>query len=489
MAMVTSYAAILAMAGCLTLAAVGPTYAQRTIEPDCIVDVAVSAGPTLDVAFHCRTTKAITFAPNDEVVARQVQDFRDGDGNELSPSNSEWIVEPTDGFVTIRYLYDLAAYAREVDSTSNAVLRGDGVLAELAGWLLVPNGFQSFPVIDIRARTAKGQSFAMGLPKIGDAWRLSHVGVDFAGYTAVGKFSLQEIAVPAPGLGEGNKDGILSLAILDGISEPDRAELTDWVRRTVEAEVYYWRGFTAPQLLLGLVPMGGRHGVGFGRTEAAGGATVMVEVGTNVDQRQLFNDWVLVHELIHTGMPYIGGNGTWFMEGAATYVEPIIRARAGWKSEEAIWKEWLDNMPQGVEAFSKGLSNASGRENYWGGALFMLMADLAIRRETKGQKGLEDCLGGALWAGHAGSTFMSLKEYVAVCDRLTGTKNLSTLVARHYNIGAPIDLAAFWHELGVSEVAGRVALDDSAPQAQWRKMIVMGPSGGKLRAVRLPWQS
>lgn len=110
----------------------------------------------------------------------------------------------------------------------------------------MPNGFQSFPVIDIRARTAEGQSFAMGLPKVGDAWRLSRVGVDFAGYTAVGKFSLQEIAVPAPGAGEGNKDGTLSLAILDGISEPGRAELTDWVRRTVDAEVHYWRGFTAP---------------------------------------------------------------------------------------------------------------------------------------------------------------------------------------------------------------------------------------------------
>jgi hypothetical protein len=35
--------------------------------------------------------------------------------------------------------------------------------------------------------------------------------------------------------------------------------------------------------------------VGFGRTEAAGGATVMVEVGANVDQRQLFDDWVLVN--------------------------------------------------------------------------------------------------------------------------------------------------------------------------------------------------
>jgi len=72
-------------------------------------------------------------------------------------------------------------------------------------------------------------------------------------------------------------------------------------------------------------------------------------------------------------MPYVRGGGTWLMEGAATYIEPIIRARAGWKTEEEVWKEWVDDMPQGVRAFANGLANASGRENYWGGAAFMLM--------------------------------------------------------------------------------------------------------------------
>ncbi len=67
--------------------------------------------------------------------------------------------------------------------------------------------------------------------------------------------------------------------------------------------------------------------------------TVMVEVGTDVDRRLLFGDWVLTHELIHTGMPFVRRGGTWFMEGAATYVEPIIRARAGWKTEEEVWRE------------------------------------------------------------------------------------------------------------------------------------------------------
>src|SRR5205823_1596987 len=78
-------------------------------------------------------------------------------------------------------------------------------------------------------------------------------------------------------------------------------DLVDWVRRTAQAEANYWQGFTAKQMLVGLVPMQ-RPGVGYGRTVSGGGATVMVEVGATVEPRRLFNDWVLVHELIHTGI-------------------------------------------------------------------------------------------------------------------------------------------------------------------------------------------
>lgn len=469
-----------------------PAWAQPAFVPDCTVDVGVTAGPKLDVTYRCRSTGPLTFTADDEKVAAHVKDLRDARGSTVAGSNGGWVIEPVNGLVEARYNYDLAAYASTVNSTSSAVLRGGSVLAGLSGWLLSTRGLGNAPVIDIRAQTAEGLSFATGMPKVGDAWRLSNTPVSYAGYTAIGKINLQEIAVPAPGSlrpGQPKKDGVLRLAILDGISEGGRADLTDWVRRTVEAESNYWQGFTTPQLLLTLVPTQSKRGVGFGRTEAPGGATVMVEVASNVEKRLLFNDWVLVHELIHTGMPYIRGRGTWFMEGAATYVEPIIRARAGWKTEEVVWKEWMDNMPMGAPVLARGLVNSSGRENYWSGALFMLMADLGIRRETNGAKGLEDCLGGALWAGYEASKNVGLKDYVAACDSATGTRVVGGLVDRYYAIGAPMDLKAFWTDLGVSEVGGRIALNDTAPQAQWRKMIVMGPPGRAPKPVKLPWES
>src|SRR6202000_3232659 len=116
-----------------------------------------------------------------------------------------------------------------------------------------------------------------------------------------------------------------------------------------------WQGFTAPTVLLTLVPTASQRGVGFGRTVSGGGATVAIMGGQEVRKRRLFDEWLLLHELIHTGMPYVMGRGTWLMEGAATYVEPIIRARAGWKTEDEVWREWTSNMPRGVAAISAGL--------------------------------------------------------------------------------------------------------------------------------------
>lgn len=443
----------------------------RGAEPDCIADVEVAAGPILQVHYRCTSSARLTFQP---------------DGRQMMAHLSDLVVEDNEA----RYRFDLAAFARDANSTSVAVLRSGGVLATLSSWLLEPRGFAETPTIDIRARTAPGLGFTTGLPRAGDAWRLAGSSVPFAGYTAIGHFHLADIEVPAPGslrAGAAPDKGVLRLAILEGATGVTNDHLVDWARRTAEAESNYWQGFVARQSLVGFVPMPNRRSVGFGRSVSGGGATVMVEVGAEVDRRRLFDDWVLVHELIHSGMPYIRGRASWAMEGAATYVEPIIRARAGWKSEEDVWKEWIGNMPQGVPVFARGLQTATNRDNYWGGALFMLLTDIAIRRATDGAKGLEDCLGGVLWSGMDASGYVYLPAYAQACDRATGTTAMVDLVNRHTTVANPVDLDALWRDLGVAAKGGHVAFDDKAPLAKWRARIVLGNRGPK--RVKLPWDS
>ena len=469
-----------------------PAWAQPLKVADCTVDGSLtqSDGLKLDITYRCRSADALTFQADGDVSVSKVLSFRGGSGASQPIAPGGWRVESVNGLVEAHYRYDLTGYARAVDSPSRAQQQGEGVISLLSGWLLEPFGYTQLPTIDIRMTTAPGLVFAAGLPRVGDAWRLAGTTTRFAGYTVLGRLDLQELAVPLPGSlrsGEAKGQGVLRLALLDGFTAGQRGELLDWVRRTAEAESNYWQGFTTRQMLLVLVPVPSRRSIGYGRTVPGGGPTVMIEVGADMDQRRLFDDWVLVHELIHTGMAFIRGRGTWFMEGAATYVEPIIRVRAGWKTEEEVWREWMMNMPQGVPAFARGLGEASGRENYWGGALFMLLADVEIRRATDGAKGLEDCLAGVLWSGLDGSQRATLDAYAAICDRAIGTPVLRRLIDRYVVSARPVDLGVVWRDLGVALVGGRIAFDDSAPDARWRKMIVMGPPGRPPKRVPLPW--
>ena len=471
-----------------------PAQAQPAGPPDCVADADLTAdgGLKVAVAYRCRSSTTVTFRAASEKAAAYVTAVGDGAGRPLQRAATAWRVEPVNGTAEAHYQFDLMAYAQALDAPTIAIARGGGVLALLESWLLEPRGYSHLPVIDIRAKPAAGLSFTSGLPRVGDAWRLAGTSVRFAGYSALGKFTLREIPVPAPGslrAEQAREQGILRLAMLDGFSEQSRRDLADWVRRTAEAESNYWQGFTADRLMLGLVPMDMPRSVGFGRTVSGGGATVMLEVGKEVDKRRLYDQWTLVHELIHTGMPYVDSRGTWLMEGAATYVEPIIRARAGWKTEDEVWKEWIDNMPRGVAVFDTGLATAVGQQNYWGGAIFMLLADIGIRRATRGARGLDDCLGGVLWSGLDATRRVSVSEFAAACDRASDSHVVSELVLRHYSGHAPVDLAALWKRLGVTEVNGRIVLDDSAPDAEWRKAIVMGAPDRPTRRVKLPWQS
>ena len=291
------------------LLAATPSLAQPVAAPDCTVDGRLfeSDGLRLEITYRCRATQPLSFRSVEDRASSYVQDLK---------------VEQRDGVAEARYRFDLSGFARAVDSTSLAVQRGNGVLAILGSWLLEPQGYDRAPTIDIRMMTGPGLVFAAGLPKAGDAWRLGGAPVVTAGYTALGRLAYRELAVPAPGSlrpgqppNQPRADAVLRVAILDGVGESARADLFDWVERTAQAQSNYWQGFTARQALLGLVPVTHRRGVGYGRSVPGGGVTVMVEVGTDVDRRRLFDDWVLTHELIHTGMPFIRRGGTWFMEG------------------------------------------------------------------------------------------------------------------------------------------------------------------------------
>jgi len=362
-------------------------------------------------------------------------------------------LEPLAGEIAgVRYRFALGALADSAGNPDVALRVGRGVVACWPAFLLLPEGEAE---LEIEVAAPAGAALATALPREDGRFRIDAAEVPFAGYVALGRF--QSRVFPAP-----NADGALvEAAIMEGAFALTADALAGWARDSVGIVADYLGGFGAKRTLVVVLPVPGRSGVVFGRVMAGGGPSLMVRVGELSERERLNREWVLVHELLHVGTPFVL-RSPWFMEGLATYAEPLLRARAGWLRPEEVWAEWVRDMPRGL---ADGRLNR--RQAYWGGALFMLRADVELRRRTAGAVGLDACLRAMTRAGANASLRWTLEQTLAFCDRATGTDVFTRLAA---DVG-PVDLDALWTELGVVRESGLIRFDDSAPLAAARRAI------------------
>jgi hypothetical protein len=160
----------------------------------------------------------------------------------------------------------------------------------------------------------------------------------------------------------------------------------------------------------------------------------------------------------------------WLEEGIATYVEPIARVQAGQLTPERIWKDMVAEMYDGEPvAGDRGLNRTHtwGR-TYWGGALFCLVADVEIRKQTGNARGLQDALRGIVEAGGTIDKDWSAERVLSVGDRATGVAVLEELYAKWSETPVEVDLPDLWRQLGVNVDRGHITFDDSAPLAKIR---------------------
>jgi hypothetical protein len=160
-------------------------------------------------------------------------------------------------------------------------------------------------------------------------------------------------------------------------------------------------------------------------------------------------------------------------EGLATYVEPIARAEIGELTDQQVWEGMLDGMPRGEpESGDRGLDHTHtwGR-TYWGGALFCLMADVSIRRQTGNRKGLQDALRAIVNAGGTIDNDWPLTRALAVGDRATGSTVLTDLYKKWSDTPVTVDLPDLWEELGVRQNGSDAEFNAKAPLAKVREAV------------------
>jgi hypothetical protein len=252
----------------------------------------------------------------------------------------------------------------------------------------------------------------------------------------------------------------------------DRAALFDWVMQSARAATAYFGRFPVTHARVRLLQSPGArvsNGVSFGEP----GARCRITVGQHVTQADLDDDWVLTHEMIHFGFPSVEERHHWIEEGIATYVEPIARAQVGRLTAERVWREMVDRMPQGLPApGDQGLDNTHtwGR-TYWGGALFCLVADVEIRKQTGNAQGLRDALRAINRAGGTIEADWRLERVIEVGDKATNGKVLVELYSQMASKPVSVDLLDLWTQLGVVRADRGVTFDNRAALASIRASI------------------
>jgi hypothetical protein len=208
------------------------------------------------------------------------------------------------------------------------------------------------------------------------------------------------------------------------------------------------------------------------------GGRITIRLGNETVPAELASDWMLTREMVHLAFPSVDEGHHWIEEGIATYVEPIARIQARHLKAEQMWLDLVRDMPQGLpQAGDRGLDHTHtwGR-TYWGGALFCLLADVEIRRQTNSAKGLENALRGILDAGGDIRKEWNLEDALRTGDRAVGVSVLQPLYKKMKDKPVSVDLDSLWMQLGVRSDGACVHFDDSATLSAIRRATTAGES-------------
>lgn len=259
---------------------------------------------------------------------------------------------------------------------------------------------------------------------------------------------------------------------IDDPSPSRRQLLHAWALRSANIVANYYGRFPAPLVVLNLQSMEGA-GVGGGRTTNDSGLMIAVSVGREATAATLSDDWVLVHEMVHLALPEVGRRHNWLAEGLATYVEGIARAQFGNREISDVWAENRHSMPMGLPRSGEGGMDQTptwGR-TYWGGALYCLQADVAIRERTGNRVGLQTALRAILSQTGGYGFERNIDEVLRIGDAATGTRALEDLYRESKTTPQAVDLDLLWSRLGVPTDPKTQPFDDHAPLAAIRIAI------------------
>jgi hypothetical protein len=367
----------------------------------------------------------------------------------------------------VRYVVDLDALASACHRMDCGRRVGDAVFGLASEWMLRPE-LTGDTILRVRLAGGDERRFMTGLrrdPAGGYVFRASELGE--ASFAAFGTFRRGRLDVSG---------AVLDVALLGPPLEMGDAAALEWIKGAAGCVSGLFGHFPVGATIF-VVPVKGADEVVFGRVMSLAGASVALLFGDQARPGRAHDDWVVVHELFHLGCPSFVGEGHWLEEGLATYYEPLLRERGGWMTEADLWAHFASNMSRGLRKDGEPASLEDRDDidsTYWGGALYVFLADVRIREATGGQRSLDDAMRAVLATEGDATHAARVADFLRSGDDATGSRALAELFQSWALLGQNPDLDDLWGRLGVQFKDGRVSLDDRAPLASVRKGIASG---------------
>jgi len=251
---------------------------------------------------------------------------------------------------------------------------------------------------------------------------------------------------------------------------PRPADVLFWVHQAADAVAAYYGRYPVPTLQLAIRS---RRGEPVNSGTAYEGQRIVIHLDPSATPAELAKDWMLTHEMFHLGFPSLPRRYHYLEEGLSDYLEPLARARLGQLTEQQVWNDFVEGMPQGLPKPGDGGldgTRAWGR-TYWGGCIFWLLVDLEIRERTRNTHSLDDAIRAIVVAGGTGDATWPLEKMIRIGDAATGTDAIARI---HALLGPkPFDpeLDEVWRRLGVRKSGRNVMFDDNAPLASLRRAM------------------
>ncbi|HEU4663863.1 MAG TPA: hypothetical protein VFS55_07520 [Dokdonella sp.] len=325
-----------------------------------------------------------------------VEDLARSSGAPLQRDGDGWIARDWRAGECLRWRADLGRIADA--NARRSPLRAAETITDPGGWLLM--------AADVDAAEASVElpaGIALSAPwtplRSSDAtrrYRIVRTPGDWLARVAIGHLSETTIE---------RRGGRLHVAIGGTPDATQRARLLAWLGRVSDAATTAYGRLPLADVQVLVIPVGAqREAVVFGQSTRGEGNGLSLFVDPSRDARAFERDWIAVHELSHLFHPHLGARGAWLAEGLATYLQNVLRARAGLLTPAQAWAELADGFARGraatprdgaptLERASLEMENDHGYTRvYWSGTAFWLAVDLELRRASGGRLGVDDAL-------------------------------------------------------------------------------------------------